>query len=141
MISGNKGRPAGPVWHYGDSSVMEYFLRVVGVNVNATNAFDGRTMLHRAASSDDAVTVEILIKYGADVNLKDERGQTSLQFAKAYGATKAVKILTAHHADSAASPTAETKKKHQKTNKTNNARQIGERSGKKAMQRRAKKKY
>jgi ankyrin repeat protein len=82
------GLPHGPAYE----PVVKVLL-VGGANVNAstipgvrTEAFThsktrGETALHRAAAFGTLTSVEMLLKHGADVNAKDARGETPLEWA------------------------------------------------------------
>uniref|UniRef100_A0A8C6XN30 Uncharacterized protein n=1 Tax=Naja naja TaxID=35670 RepID=A0A8C6XN30_NAJNA len=49
--------------------------------------------LHRAALKDDSDLVQVLLKNGALVDARDERGQTALSYAVSQGHEKTVKVL------------------------------------------------
>ncbi|HEX6043801.1 MAG TPA: ankyrin repeat domain-containing protein [Pyrinomonadaceae bacterium] len=49
-----------------------------GINPNAQNATDGRTVLINAAARGDLEVVKVLVQRGADVNVKDKQGYTAL---------------------------------------------------------------
>ena len=44
--------------------------------------FAGETALHEAAMADDAESIQLLLKAGADLNAKNREGKTALQVAK-----------------------------------------------------------
>lgn len=52
-----------------------------------------------AVKADDAARLEALLAAGADVNARDEHGQTGLMIAARDGRTAAVRWLVAHGAD------------------------------------------
>ncbi|XP_015268404.1 PREDICTED: ankyrin-1-like [Gekko japonicus] len=55
--------------------------------------------LHMAALKDDSNLVKILLKHGALVDTKDEKGQTALGYAVSHGFEKTVKVLLEAGAD------------------------------------------
>src|SRR5439155_1072356 len=60
----------------------------------------GAAPLQFAAASGSSEAVTILLKHGADVDVREPQwGQTPLMFAAASGRTEAVKVLLAHGAD------------------------------------------
>lgn len=52
-----------------------------GALVNITNK-KGQTALHNAAKRDDLATILLLLKYGANHNLKDENHMRAIDFCK-----------------------------------------------------------
>jgi ankyrin repeat protein len=87
-------------------SVDERDLRAVkrflagGIDVKAHNS-SGETALHLAAANDTDDIIALLVKAGADVNAKDDRGRTPLLVAvtNGYGGVKATPPLIAAGAD------------------------------------------
>ena len=67
-----------------------------GVNVNVKDIRFGWTPLHRAATTEIA---ELLIAEGADVNAKDEWGDTPLHRAAQYGRKEVAELLIDNGAD------------------------------------------
>jgi ankyrin repeat protein len=61
--------------------------------------------LHQAAKDGDLEQVKSLIDKGADINAKDEKGQTPLHFAARHGYREVAKLLIAQGADVNASMT------------------------------------
>ncbi|XP_074113519.1 uncharacterized protein LOC141536705 isoform X1 [Cotesia typhae] len=57
------------------------------------------TLLHLAARNENKATLEILLKEGADVQARNENGETSLHIAITRGNTEAVDLLIQHGAD------------------------------------------
>lgn len=53
----------------------------------------GQTAMHMAAYNDDSEGVQLLLRYGADKNIKDEGGQTALDCAKVADAKSVVALL------------------------------------------------
>ncbi|XP_069498178.1 CARD- and ANK-domain containing inflammasome adapter protein-like [Ambystoma mexicanum] len=74
----------------GDLSDLEALLR--GYDVNAINAF-GETLLHVAAANGRVPVIELLIKMGAKIDLKDQNGRTALHRAAENGHADAVRVL------------------------------------------------
>lgn len=61
--------------------IIEYLIKIVGINPNQKDR-RGETPLHLAAGYDDKPEiVEVLIKNGADVNIRDDSGYTPLHTA------------------------------------------------------------
>jgi hypothetical protein len=58
-----------------------------------------RTQLHIAAVWGDVEIVELLLKRGADPNVKDDNGQTPLHIAALWGHVDVVRVLLEHRAD------------------------------------------
>ena len=67
-----------------------------GVNVNVKDIRFGWTPLHRAATTEIA---ELLIAEGADVNAKDQWGDTPLHRAAQYGRKEVAELLIDNGAD------------------------------------------
>jgi len=59
-----------------DQIEMAKELIGLGVNVNAKDAADKQTALHVAAGLNNEEFVELLIKSGADISIKDNEGKT-----------------------------------------------------------------
>ena len=64
-----------------------------GANPNATNRFHEETALMHAARSNTPEVVSILLKAGAEVNAKTEKGRTALGFAASSNTPEVVSIL------------------------------------------------
>ena len=56
----------------------------------------GRTPLHEACTNGDSKTVRVLLRYGADVGHRDDRGQSPLARASAHRQRSVVTILEKH---------------------------------------------
>ncbi len=83
------------------TAVIAKLLLKKGADVNAQDACDGQTALMIAAERDDHRTVEVLLKHGANVNLKDKEGNTALMFAVKknwHWGGKTIKLLLDHGA-------------------------------------------
>ena len=59
-------------WH-----IIELLCKVTGGQVNVQRTWDGQTALHVAAAQGDIKSVEILLKAGADVDVKDSKKETA----------------------------------------------------------------
>ena len=70
-----------------------------GVNPNARNYFYQTAPLHDAAAFGRTRIVELLLDKGADVNVRNEGGETPLHYAARHGHTKVVEILLEHGAN------------------------------------------
>lgn len=55
----------------------------------------GMTAMHMAALNDDVEGIQLLLKYGANKDLKLEDGQAALDMAKEVNAKKVIALLTA----------------------------------------------
>jgi ankyrin repeat protein len=66
----------------------------LGADVNAVNAA-GQTAAHGAAGSGFLAILKVLAQEGANLDVKDKRGQTPLSAAQARGATETVLLLKA----------------------------------------------
>jgi len=54
---------------------------------------DGRTALHDACSEDNDDAVQLLIHYGADVNVADDEGRTPLHCASTTNNTRCLQVI------------------------------------------------
>jgi ankyrin repeat protein len=80
------------------ASVLELLISK-GVDIHGQDALQGRTKLHMACSEGDKDAVELLIRSGADVNLRDNRGATPLWIAAQHGRKEIVELLLNKGAD------------------------------------------
>jgi len=60
---------------------------------------DGCTLLHLACETADIGMIELLLQYGASINVTDSRGQTPLHRCILKGRTTSVKLLLTRGAD------------------------------------------
>lgn len=60
---------------------------------------DGETPLHHVVSSGNKAAVEILLKWGANTEVKDDKARTPLHFAARLGHTEIAQLLLEKHAD------------------------------------------
>lgn len=70
-----------------------------GIDVNARDVFGNNTGLHWAASLGLAEMARLLIDNGADLDIRNEDGDTPLHWAAGEGQKELVVILIAHGAD------------------------------------------
>jgi ankyrin repeat protein len=70
-----------------------------GVDVNSRDVFGDNAGLHWAASLGLAEMARLLIDSGADVNIRNEEGDTPLHWAAGEGQKELVVILIVHGAD------------------------------------------
>ena len=61
--------------------------------INTQERRTGRTQLHKATLINDTKEVEILLKLGADPNIRDIHNNTPLEFANFYGYTEIAQML------------------------------------------------
>ena len=80
----------------GHSDIVKHLL-MAGAKVNL--APDGYTALMRACCGGQSKTASLLLKAGADPNLKRHDGQRALHFAAKSGSAKCVKLLVQHGVD------------------------------------------
>lgn len=69
------------------------------VDKGILNSLTPNHILSYASESGSLKYVQYALEHGADINYKNERGQTALHFASKYGFIDIVKYLIAHHAD------------------------------------------
>lgn len=84
-----------------DISILEDLLKCIsehGADVNLEDNLIGRSPLHIAATNGNVGAVELLIKYGANVNYKDAWGWTPFNCAATKGNRKVMYYLIAHGA-------------------------------------------
>ncbi|WP_353280516.1 ankyrin repeat domain-containing protein [Wolbachia endosymbiont (group B) of Cyclophora punctaria] len=84
-----------------DISILEALLKCIsehGADVNLEDNLIGRSPLHIAATNGNVEAVELLIKYGANVNHKDAWGWTPFNCAATKGNRKVMYYLIAHGA-------------------------------------------
>jgi len=63
------------------------------INPNIRSEGNNMTALHMAAVNDDAENVQMLLRYGADKNLKTTNGETALDLAVRENASEVIAIL------------------------------------------------
>lgn len=66
---------------------------------NYINQIDnmGETVLHKAIASNKPELVSLLLLNGADVKIKNDKGQTPLEVASSYGYDEITKMIQQHH--------------------------------------------
>jgi ankyrin repeat protein len=77
---------------HGDAGSLERLL-AKGGNLNRQGGDFGRTPLIAAATTGSEATVRLLLRAGADVNVKDALGNSPLQWARRRGETSIVRLL------------------------------------------------
>ena len=55
--------------------------------------FSGQTPLHWVVANGDILAMQLLMEYGADVNARDEEGETPSEFGSRFGQHEIVKLL------------------------------------------------
>ena len=73
--------------------LAETLMNTYLANPNIKN-YKGQTVLHKMVEIDDVDMVNSLLSGGADPNIRDGDGHTSLDIAKKYNQTVMIKILT-----------------------------------------------
>lgn len=63
--------------HHNHKLLCEILLKA-GININATTSETGRTALHVAAAQGHCDIVDLLLEHGADIDIKDELGETAM---------------------------------------------------------------
>ena len=79
------------------AEILQILIEAVGAKINSKDA-DGDTLLHYAVGRDIKL-VEILVKHGAKVGLKNIWGETPLHVAAERGDIQIMKYLLNHKAD------------------------------------------
>ena len=80
------------------------FVGIPGIDINATDNQNARTALHWASIFGSPDCVEILLKFGANINATDKWGETALVCASRWGKPNCVEILLKNKADSTLKP-------------------------------------
>ena len=81
-----------------DDSIPRLLLEH-GADVNAARKNNHRTPLHWASINGALGVLRLLLKYGADIEAKDNDGKTALQLAASYGHDEVMKVLREHGAE------------------------------------------
>ena len=74
--------------------VVEFLIHR-GAVFNRCVGISGATALHQAVARDRKETVEVLLRHGADLTLKDNEGSTAYDEAVALGRTEITEMLRA----------------------------------------------
>ena len=91
---------------HGHTDIVDMLL-LRGINVNCSQSEEvmicersrtNLTPLHLAAANNKSLTIELLLRCGAEVRSKDSLGWTPLHFASARGCVSAVQVLLEHRA-------------------------------------------
>lgn len=82
----------------GRTDVLELFLDY-STPVDAIVDEEGKTLLTKAASRGHAPEIELLLRRGASLDMKDRRGWTALLEAASWGNTELVELLIRYGAD------------------------------------------
>lgn len=64
--------------HRSSTELPSLLLRHTGVNVDSADANEGNTALHNACKASNMDLVRLLLKYGADPNVRNKKGRTPL---------------------------------------------------------------
>ena len=65
------------------SDSEEFFIAAdKGAKLDVKDKFEGETALHLASRNEHLEVVKLLIERGADINIKNNEGETPLDFAK-----------------------------------------------------------
>ena len=84
--------------YHGYKSVAQELLQTRKININEQN-YHGMTALHMAAQAGYEEIVELLIKYGIEIDATTEDGTTALFNAVEKGHLTVVETLLANHAE------------------------------------------
>ncbi|KAL2862585.1 ankyrin repeat-containing domain protein [Aspergillus lucknowensis] len=78
--------------HRGPAEIVDLILRLSGLDCN-TPVYEGRQLLSWAASYDSEGVVSVLIRHGAEIDLRDSVGRTPLSWAADGGQTRLVRYF------------------------------------------------
>ncbi|KAK3610919.1 hypothetical protein CHS0354_017400 [Potamilus streckersoni] len=92
-----------PLLHKARCPASVEYLLDHGADVNTKDIQSGQNALFRAGADRNVAVVNILLKYGVDVNLVDKSGRTPLFEAAIHGSPECVKLLIQSGADPCAS--------------------------------------
>ncbi|MES2461805.1 MAG: ankyrin repeat domain-containing protein [Armatimonadota bacterium] len=81
-----------------DSSEETVVLDCLKAGADIDQGYDGKTYLMAAVEASNLDYVRILVKLGADVNLRDNHGDTALALANKGGRTEIARFLQRHGA-------------------------------------------
>ncbi len=84
---------------FADNSELVSFLIRNGADINITDPDFGETILNIMAHDGQYEKVQLLLKYGADPNIRDNNGKTPLIHAAREGYPASVELLIEHGAD------------------------------------------
>jgi ankyrin repeat protein len=87
----------------GQSITRLRYLLSQGANIDTRGGRSNRSALHHAAAQDNHEAVEFLLRYGADVNLRDDEVGTPICVAASRAHERVVEILLEHKAKISAS--------------------------------------
>ena len=95
-----------------DADVLKLFRAAYSYNSDAVNEIlarrpelvdskdkEGRSVLHEACTHGDTKTVRVLLKFGADVSLRDSNGQTAADRAEAHRQHAVTKLLAKYSSE------------------------------------------
>jgi len=96
--------------HNGDYNIVEECLKKgYDCNVTFTARVSNESILHAAVRNNYVSIVELLLRYRAEVDIRDKFGQTPLHYAVEYNLSIMVTILVAYNANINAISTPQTK--------------------------------
>ncbi|TDL20333.1 hypothetical protein BD410DRAFT_378605 [Rickenella mellea] len=95
-LSWKKERALLSCLQFSELDEAEILLRDEGVSPDAFHEEGHMTALHMAAMNNDVEGARLLLRYGADVNIQAETGQTAVQIGEEMDAKEFVRLLKDH---------------------------------------------
>jgi len=92
----NGDRPCCIAVRHNKGEALRFLVEECAVDVNAQNA-NGLTMAHDACERAYAPLLEYLIEHGADCNLKNNNGESAIDYARIYHTQPIIDVLKKHN--------------------------------------------
>lgn len=95
IVMGQKENPENLIEHPMSKNMRDKLIEFLDVYPNEINNRDedGLTLLHKEAIAGNLTSVEVLLSYGADKNIKSNQGENALDFAKKMNWEHIIKVL------------------------------------------------